>query len=242
MAKVLVVDDDPRIREVLHHLLSRAGHEVIEAEDGQVGIKTAQAECPDAILLDLVMPNMGGLAVLDQLKKHSQTANIPVIMLTAHDNSQVRERSMSKGAALFLGKPWKPGELELALQQVVKNEPPPPEVPPVDKKPGEMAEIAPQEAGTVESQTHDLEGVVREFIGVYFGFTRKEEYERISHMELDVARTNHNNLREEYQLEGTASVSVREAVKPVTMWFDLKVAMNQEGVVIERHGELLKYV
>jgi len=123
MAKVLVVDDDLKIRDVLHHLLSRSGHEVLGAEDGQVGIKIAQAECPDAILLDLVIPNMGGLAVLDQLKKNPQTAEIPVIMLTAHNNSQVRERSMRKGAAHFLAKPWNPGELDLALQLVLTRSP-----------------------------------------------------------------------------------------------------------------------
>ena len=181
--------------------------------------------------------------MLDQLKNHSGTANIPVIMLTANDTSQVRERSIKKGAAHFLTKPWAPGELELALRLVVKTkESPPTGVQTAEQTPEDRVEIAPQEAGTVEFQSHDLEGVVREFIGEYFGFTWKEEYERIGHVLINIARTNRNNVRQEYDLEGTASVSPLEALKPVTMRFNLKVIMNQEAGVVDRQGELLKYV
>ena len=83
MAKVLVVDDERGIRELLSDKLAEAGHEVIEAGDGQTALERAWQESPDVILLDVLMPVMDGLQALARLRQDPATEGIPVILLTA---------------------------------------------------------------------------------------------------------------------------------------------------------------
>ena len=79
-SRVLVVDDDDTVREVLRRYLTRDGHEVIEAADGITGLNLARTEQPDLLVLDLMLPGMDGLDVCRELRK---TSDVPVIMLTA---------------------------------------------------------------------------------------------------------------------------------------------------------------
>ena len=102
MSKVLVVDDDPQIRKVVCLILQAAGHEILEAEDGQGAFEVALSNGPDVIFLDIAMPNAGGMAALNLLQNHSYTEDIPVIMLTANDSSEARERCKRKGASHFV--------------------------------------------------------------------------------------------------------------------------------------------
>lgn len=112
MAKtLLVIDDDRDIREVAKTSLELVGgFTVIVAESGQRGVNAAQEVKPDAIILDLMMPDMDGQETLAQLKRSSQTTDIPVIMLTAKVQAR-KEELVAKGAAGFLVKPFDPMQL-----------------------------------------------------------------------------------------------------------------------------------
>jgi CheY-like chemotaxis protein len=83
MARVLVIDDEPDVRWLIRMSLERAGHEVIDAEDGLRGVALAQRQRPQIIVLDLMMPVMDGYAVLEALAKDDRTASVPVVVLSA---------------------------------------------------------------------------------------------------------------------------------------------------------------
>ncbi len=99
---VLVIDDDPLVRDLLRRHLRRHGYHVLTAEGGDEGLRLARENHPDAITLDVVMPKMDGWAVLTALKDDPELAEIPVIMLTIVEN---RNLGFSLGAADYLAKP-----------------------------------------------------------------------------------------------------------------------------------------
>jgi CheY-like chemotaxis protein len=119
MARVLVIDDEPDVRWLIRMSLERAGHEVIDAEDGLRGIAMAMKQRPEIIVLDLMMPVMDGYGVLAELSKDPRTANVPVIVLSARAIPDEAERAVGAGARRFLEKPFDPellaGELDLLL-------------------------------------------------------------------------------------------------------------------------------
>ena len=112
MAKILVVDDETNVRQVIGMLLFRAGYEVIEAEHGLIGYSKAQSDNPDLIVLDLMMPFMDGYEVLQKLKGNPATKKIPVIILTAKIDATSEHECMRLGAVDYIKKPWGPRELE----------------------------------------------------------------------------------------------------------------------------------
>jgi DNA-binding response OmpR family regulator len=83
MSKILIVDDEPDIREVLSKRLGAAGYRVSTAPDGAEGLKQVSQDPPDLILLDVMMPNKDGFTMLKELKSNEATCKIPVIMVTA---------------------------------------------------------------------------------------------------------------------------------------------------------------
>src|SRR5207245_2723570 len=99
---VLVVDDDPAVRDMLTRYLSREGFRVVTAAHGSEGLRLAKELHPQAITLDVVMPNMDGWAVLSALKADATLASIPVIMLTIMDEKNL---GFALGAADYLTKP-----------------------------------------------------------------------------------------------------------------------------------------
>ena len=100
--RVLVVDDDPSVRDLLSRYLLREGFSVLEAANGEQGIELAENEKPDVIILDVMMPGTDGWNVLEYLKSHPMLVSIPVIMLTMVDD---RSRGYALGAMHFLNKP-----------------------------------------------------------------------------------------------------------------------------------------
>jgi two-component system, OmpR family, alkaline phosphatase synthesis response regulator PhoP len=107
--KVLVVDDESDIREVAKLCLEiNSNWEVITAESGHMGLEVATAERPDAILLDVMMPDMDGLATLAKLQKNRKTKDIPVILLTAKVQATQEDRYQTLGIAAVLAKPFDP--------------------------------------------------------------------------------------------------------------------------------------
>ena len=110
--KILVVDDDADIRRIVCVSLSRlGGMEVIEASSGADGVRKAEEECPDAILLDVMMPSMDGPATLAALRSTPATAGIPVVFLTATVLESEVARFKAMGAVDVLTKPFDPASL-----------------------------------------------------------------------------------------------------------------------------------
>lgn len=84
--KILIVEDEPDIREAMAEAVADAGFQVLTAENGQVGYETAIAEMPDLVLLDIVMPVMDGLATMKKLREHPDGKKLKIIMLTSMDD------------------------------------------------------------------------------------------------------------------------------------------------------------
>jgi PAS domain S-box-containing protein len=101
-AKVLVIDDDPAVRDLIERTLRKEGLQVLHAENGERGLELARKERPAAITLDVLMPGMDGWAVLAALKADDEISSIPVVMLTIIDD---RNLGFSLGASEFLSKP-----------------------------------------------------------------------------------------------------------------------------------------
>lgn len=121
MPLVLVVDDEPDIRELIKVNLEFAGHRVITAADGREALAAVRRELPDAILLDLMMPVVDGWAVIEELKAHSDRdlSEIPVFMVTARDEPNHRLRGGIEGALRYITKPFDPSELVAELESAL---------------------------------------------------------------------------------------------------------------------------
>jgi CheY-like chemotaxis protein len=103
MAKVLLVEDDPSIIQ-MYTLKLKQKHEVLEASTGKAGLELAIKEKPDIILLDVIIPQMDGFAVLEELKKNPATKKIPVVLLTNLGQESDKEKGEALGAAGYLVK------------------------------------------------------------------------------------------------------------------------------------------
>ena len=121
VANILVVEDDPTIRELVRLHLASANHEVITASDGLQGLQMAVSKRPDIIISDVQMPNMDGFGMLAAVRANDQTASIPVIFLTALDDRDSFRKSMNLGADDFLNKPVKRNELLNAITGRLKR-------------------------------------------------------------------------------------------------------------------------
>ena len=115
--KILVIDDMPHAATMVKARLEASGYRVITASDGQQGLTSAQAEKPDLILLDIVMPAGGGYSVFTQLKTSPKTRSIPVIFLTAKDRPEDVARAYKLGVQYYVKKPYEP---EVLLETVKK--------------------------------------------------------------------------------------------------------------------------
>jgi CheY-like chemotaxis protein len=108
---VLVVDDEPDVVKLFEITLQQGGYEVIPAYDGISALDIAEADKPDLILLDIMMPMMSGYEVCQQLKGNPQTQNIPVVFITSAHNEMTRDSAKQAGAQALLVKPILPEEL-----------------------------------------------------------------------------------------------------------------------------------
>ena len=133
MTKVLVVEDEPDIRELLVDILEDAGHEVVVAEDGVTALREAHNHHPEIILLDVMMPVMDGLEVLEHLKSDPVTRSITVIMVTAKGQSQDEIKARFAGAWDYITKPFEANEVETKVTAagLLRRGAPPMKGPPV---------------------------------------------------------------------------------------------------------------
>lgn len=109
--KILIVDDDPDLRQALRVRLRANDYDTVNASDGYSAIAQAYKEHPDLIILDLGLPAGNGFVVLDRLQKDDKLSRIPVIVLTARDTQSTEKLALRAGAAAFFQKPADNSEL-----------------------------------------------------------------------------------------------------------------------------------
>jgi DNA-binding response OmpR family regulator len=118
---VLLIEDEEDVLDLVRHSLTKAGFRVLVAADGLSGLKTAAEARPDAIVLDLMLPEMRGEDVCRELKAREATAAIPIIMLTAKAQPKDRVAGLELGADDYVVKPFSPRELVLRVQAVLRR-------------------------------------------------------------------------------------------------------------------------
>jgi two-component system, OmpR family, phosphate regulon response regulator PhoB len=120
MARILVIDDEPDLVDLVGHHLRANGHEIQSAGTGQLGIERAR-ELPDLIILDLMLPDMDGTEVLRTLKGEERTRPIPVIFLSARTDEVDRVVGFELGAEDYVAKPFSPRELMLRVRALLRR-------------------------------------------------------------------------------------------------------------------------
>jgi two-component system phosphate regulon response regulator PhoB len=121
MAKILIVEDEQDLQQVLDYNLRQAGHEVLAAKLGHEGIRIAREQRPDLVLLDLMLPDLSGTEVCKTLKEGSATKTIPVLMVTARGEEIDRVVGFELGADDYVVKPFSVRELLLRVQAVLRR-------------------------------------------------------------------------------------------------------------------------
>jgi len=121
MAKILVVEDDTDIAELIAHYLARAGHEVEQLANGGAARRKVAETSPDLVVLDLMLPGLDGLMVCQALRSDPATAEIPIIMLTARGEESERVRGLELGADDYVTKPFSPKELSARVDALLRR-------------------------------------------------------------------------------------------------------------------------
>jgi CheY-like chemotaxis protein len=116
--RILIVDDDRDIRLGTHFRLRSAGYETLLEENGQRGIDSAEQHHPDAIVMDIKMPEMDGVTALELLRESPSTCDIPVVIVSASPGEEAR--ALQQGASYFIRKPYSAGALIAAVNAVTE--------------------------------------------------------------------------------------------------------------------------
>jgi two-component system phosphate regulon response regulator PhoB len=127
MARILVVEDEKDLQEVLAYNLRQAGHAVALADDGRAALDLARAQPPDLILLDLMLPDLAGTEVCRALKSDPATRHVPVVMVTAKGDEIDRVVGFELGADDYVVKPYSVRELVLRLHAILRRRSAPPD-------------------------------------------------------------------------------------------------------------------
>jgi CheY-like chemotaxis protein len=115
---ILICDDEPALRELVRASLSD-GYRFAEASDGVLALELAHELEPDAVVLDLMLPRLGGLEVLAQLQADDKLRHVPVVVITAWN--ETREDVLAAGAAEFVTKPFDPDQLKVAVEELLNG-------------------------------------------------------------------------------------------------------------------------
>jgi DNA-binding response OmpR family regulator len=119
--KIVVVDDDPAVREVMHDHLVSIGYDVSVAEDGHAALRLLNTVVPDLILLDVAMPGIDGVEVLRRVT--AKWPHVPVVMITAFNDSKTAARALEESAADYVSKPFELKHLERVVAAQMKRSP-----------------------------------------------------------------------------------------------------------------------
>ena len=118
---VLVVDDSPSQREMIATLLKTIGIQVTVASNGEEGLKSLDSFLPDLVITDVVMPKMNGYEFCRKIKSNPATEHIPVLMCTSKGEEFDRYWGMKQGADAYIAKPFKPDDLNEAVQKLLQS-------------------------------------------------------------------------------------------------------------------------
>jgi DNA-binding response OmpR family regulator len=121
---VLLVDDDPSLRSLIDMMLTRVGYMTYQAEDGQQALEFIDMTMPDLFIVDVMMPGMTGFELCQHLRARKDTAQHPVILLSARTDEDSMSEGLQSGANLYLTKPIAAKELIARIQQLLGQEPP----------------------------------------------------------------------------------------------------------------------
>jgi putative two-component system response regulator len=116
--KIMVIDDEPAVHRLLEIILEGEGFDVVGHEAQRSTRSTVSMGKPDLVILDILMPEMSGYEVLSMLKSDEGTRDIPVIVLTACNRHECKEKAMRLGAEVFLTKPFQPAQLLNAVYSI----------------------------------------------------------------------------------------------------------------------------
>ena len=119
MSKIIIVDDDPNIRELVSALLQNNGFEACEASDGREALQKIGSDNPDLAIIDIMMPNMDGFELCRHLRRYYE--NMPVLMLTAKGELASKVKAFGLGADDYLTKPFEGGELVVRVQALLRR-------------------------------------------------------------------------------------------------------------------------
>ena len=121
MATVLVVDDEPDIREVIRFALEGASFRVLEAGHADDARKLLLSDSPDLVLLDWMLPGRSGLELAQQLKQNAKTRSVPIIMVSARGEEEDRVKGLETGADDYIAKPFSPREMVARVNAVLRR-------------------------------------------------------------------------------------------------------------------------
>jgi two-component system alkaline phosphatase synthesis response regulator PhoP len=122
MTKIVVIEDDKDVIDVIRHFLTRENYTVLVAQDGLAGIELATRIVPDLILLDLTLPNMDGMQVCKKLKSARPICDVPLIMVTAKTEVSNKVQGLGMGADDYVTKPFNPYELIARVKANLRNQ------------------------------------------------------------------------------------------------------------------------
>lgn len=117
--RILVVDDEMYIVNILDFTLAGEGWEVVSANNGEDALRTLLKFEPDLVILDVMMPRIDGVEVCRAIKAREESADTPVIMLSAKDREKDKEEALEAGADLYLTKPFSPGRLVAEIRNLL---------------------------------------------------------------------------------------------------------------------------
>jgi CheY-like chemotaxis protein len=120
-AKVLVCDNEEALRRLVRAALDGGAYEIAEATDGDESVELARTLEPDLIVLDIMMPGLSGVEVLEELRRDARLRETPVVMLTARVQAADREAASRAGADYFLAKPFSPKELASMVESLLDS-------------------------------------------------------------------------------------------------------------------------
>ncbi|MBL8437847.1 MAG: phosphate regulon transcriptional regulator PhoB [Zoogloeaceae bacterium] len=131
-ANILLVEDEPAIQELISANLTRAGHHVVPAGDGETALRLLRDALPDLVLLDWMLPGISGIELARRLRHDDRTRAIPIIMLTARGEEQDKVQGLETGADDYITKPFSPRELVARIKAVLRRRAPQATEDPVD--------------------------------------------------------------------------------------------------------------
>jgi len=165
--KVLVIDDEPGVLDLVKYNLEEAGFGVETAADGMLGLTQAQQAPPDLILLDIMLPGLDGLELCKLFRADARTARTPIIMLTAKASELDRVVGLELGADDYVTKPFSPRELLLRIKKRLQQAPPP-EAPKDVYRTGRLMVDVPRHLVTVRGHQVNLTAIEFKLLVVLF--------------------------------------------------------------------------